>query len=149
MREATVARRGGALLALAAAFALAGCAAAPVSAVELASGEQDAPVDVSVAGSDGVQVVFREITIRPGAGTGEHCHHGQLVAVVQQGELTHYAPVHPGGVAVYGPGDSVVEGAGYIHEGVNEGDEDVVLWVTYIIEGGQPLAETDLAKCEG
>lgn len=40
-------------------------------------------------------------------------------------------------------------GAGYVHEGVNEGDEDVVLLVTYVIEEGMPLAQTDLALCDG
>jgi len=121
---------------------------APVTAVDLAAGTMEGPVEVEVAGEDGVSVTFREITIAPGAGTGLHCHHGQLVAVVQQGELTHYADIYPGGVHVYQEGDSIVEGAGYRHEGRNEGDVDVVLWVTYIITEGEPLAETDLTRCD-
>jgi quercetin dioxygenase-like cupin family protein len=119
--------------------------APPVSVEELGKGEQSAAVDVEVSGP--AQVVFRRITIRPGAGTGQHCHAGQLVAVVEQGELTHYAPVYPGGVHVYRTGDSIVEGARYVHEGTNLGTEDVVLMVTYIIAEGQPLAQTDLTKC--
>lgn len=83
------------------------------------------------------------------ARTGEHCHHGQLVAVVEAGEFTHYAPVYADGVHVYGEGDAIVEGAEYVHEGVNAGDEDVVLWVAYLIEAGEPLAETDLSRCAG
>lgn len=123
---------------------------APVEAVDIAAGQTDDDVDVAVAaGADGVGVTFREITIAPGAGTGKHCHDGQLIAVVTQGTLTHYAPTHPGGVREYEEGDAVVEGAGYVHEGVNEGDVDVVLWVTYVIPEGDPLAETDLALCEG
>lgn len=94
------------------------------------------------------QVNYREITIEPGAGTGLHCHYGQLIAVVAQGELTHYADIYPDGVHVYRTGESIVEGAEYVHEGRNEGDEDVVLWVTYITPEGKPLAETDLTKCE-
>lgn len=121
---------------------------APVTAVDLAAGTTDGPVEVDVAGDDGVSVTFREITIAPGAGTGLHCHHGQLIAVVQQGELTHYADIYPGGVHVYTTGDSIIEGAGYRHEGRNEGDVDVVLWVTYVIEEGEPLAETDLTRCD-
>ncbi|MBB1032744.1 cupin domain-containing protein [Dietzia sp. SLG310A2-38A2] len=93
-------------------------------------------------------MTFREITIEPGAGTGEHCHYGQLIAVVEQGELTHYADIYPGGVHVYSQGESIIEGAGYPHEGRNEGDEDVVLMVTYVIPEGKPLAETDLANCD-
>ncbi|MEV8360140.1 cupin domain-containing protein [Microbacterium sp. NPDC076895] len=119
---------------------------APVTAEDLAVGEDPDGVEVQVEGSS--QVVFRRITLRPGAGTGEHCHAGQLIAVVEQGTLTHYAPIYPGGVHVYETGDAIVEGAGYIHQGVNEGTEDVVLLVTYVIEDGQPLAQTDLAKCD-
>ena len=120
----------------------------PVVAVDLAAGAQDAPVNVSVTGDEGVTVTFREITIAPGAGTGEHCHYGQLIAVVQEGTLTHYADIYPGGVHVYETGDSIIEGAGYRHQGRNEGDEDVVLWVTYVIPEGKPLAETDLSHCD-
>ena len=123
---------------------------APVRAVDLAAGTQTDPVDVEVDGGDaGVDVTFREITIEPGAGTGEHCHDGQLIAVVTEGALTHYAETHPGGVHVYETGDSIIEGAGYPHQGKNEGDTDVVLWVTYVIPDGKPLAETDLANCTG
>lgn len=121
---------------------------APITAVDLAAGSQEAPVEVDVAGEDGVSVTFREITIAPGGGTGLHCHHGQLVAVVKQGALTHYADIYPGGVHVYVEGDSIIEGADYVHEGRNEGDTDVILWVTYIIAEGEPLAETDLSRCD-
>jgi quercetin dioxygenase-like cupin family protein len=122
---------------------------APVAAVDVAVGQTDDDVDVAVAaGTDGVGVTFREITIAPGAGTGKHCHDGQLIGVVKQGTLTHYAPTHEGGVHEYAEGDAIVEGSGYVHEGVNEGDVDVVLWVTYVIPEGDPLAETDLTLCE-
>lgn len=70
-----------------------------------------------------------------------------LVGVVHRGTLTHYADIYPGGVHVYEEGDAIVEGAGYVHEGVNEGDTDVVLWVAYVIPEGEPLAQTELAKC--
>jgi len=121
---------------------------APITVVEHAAGGQDAPVDVEVAGEEGVAVTFRELTLEPGSSTGVHCHHGQLIAVVQQGELTHYADVYEGGVHVYEEGDSVIEGSGYRHEGRNEGDEDLVLWVTYVTPEGMPLAETDLSQCD-
>jgi quercetin dioxygenase-like cupin family protein len=136
---------------------MAGCSAtgkaapteAPVRAVDIAVGEQDEPVEVLVdGGAAGVDVTFREITIEPGASTGEHCHYGQLIAVVQEGELTHYSATHPGGVRTYKTGESIIEGAGYPHEGRNEGAADVVLWVTYVIPDGKPLAETDLSNCD-
>lgn len=145
----------GAVLVLTVGLALSGCAAnstpsdAPISAVDLAVGEQDGPINVAVdGGEDGVGVTFREITIRPGASTGVHCHYGQLIAVVKEGALTHYADMYPGGVHVYDTGDAIVEGAGYPHEGRNEGTTDVILWVTYIIPEGKPLAETALTNCD-
>lgn len=119
---------------------------APVTAVDLAAGTQDQGVDVEVTGP--TQVAVREITLAPGAGTGLHCHYGQLIAVVESGVFTHYAPIYPEGVHVYTAGESLVEGAHYVHEGVNEGTENVVLTVTYVIPAGEPLAETDLANCD-
>lgn len=124
----------------------AAASAAPVVVDELGKGLQPSAVDVDVPGP--TQVVFRKITIKPGAGTGLHCHDGQLIAVVEKGVFTHYAPVYPGGVHTYVAGDSLVEGAGYVHQGKNLGTTDVVLLVTYIIPQGDPLAETDLTKCD-
>ncbi len=68
--------------------------------------------------------------------------------MVKKGALTHYADVYPGGVHVYETGASIIEGPGYPHEGRNAGDDDVVLWVTYVIPRGKPLAEPDLAHCD-
>lgn len=103
-------------------------------------------MDVDVAGP--AQVAFRRITLHPGAGTGLHCHEGQLIALVESGVFTHYAPVYPTGVHVYVAGDALVEGADYAHQGKNEGTEDVVLLATYVIAEGEPLAQTDLRKCD-
>ncbi|MFE0104647.1 cupin domain-containing protein [Streptomyces sp. NPDC059009] len=113
---------------------------------EVAEGRQEGPVRVDVDGP--VQVNYRKITIPPGGGTGQHCHYGELVGVVKKGKLTHYAPVHPGGVRTFKAGESIVEGSGYVHEGRNEGKKDVVLWVTYMTPEGKPLAEPDLSKCD-
>jgi quercetin dioxygenase-like cupin family protein len=141
------------------ALTLAGCAAtplpsptptesrAPVAVEELGAGEYASDVLVDVEGP--TQVAFRRITLAPGAGTGLHCHAGQLVALVEAGVFTHYAPVYPTGVHVYQAGESVIEGAEYVHEGKNEGTEDVVLLVTYVIEDGEPLSQTDLELCAG
>ncbi|WP_353809718.1 cupin domain-containing protein [Agromyces sp. SYSU T00194] len=123
---------------------------APVEATPVATGEQDEPVQISVDGGDaGVDVTFSRVRIAPGATTGEHCHHGHLVAVVEEGELTHVAPTHPDGVRVYTAGESIIEGPDYVHEGRNDTAEDVVLWVAYIMPDGEPLAETDLSNCDG
>ena len=120
---------------------------APQLAVEeLGEGRQAKSLAVDVKGP--VQVNYRKITFPPGAGTGKHCHDGNLVGVVERGTLTHYAPVYDDGVHEYEAGDSLVEGAGYVHEGRNEGTEDVVLWVTYLTPEGDPLSQSDLAQCD-
>lgn len=121
----------------------------PFLAVDIVQGRQSRPVDLQVdGGDDGVSVTFREITIEPGASTGEHCHHGSLIAVVKQGELTHYSDGHPGGSRIYRVGDSNIEEAGSIYESRNHGTEDVVLMATYVTQVGKELLETDLTKCE-
>ncbi|MFT4049311.1 MAG: cupin domain-containing protein [Solirubrobacterales bacterium] len=117
-----------------------------VQAEDLASGNQSASLAAKVKGP--VNVTFRKITIPPGAGTGKHCHDGNLIAVVKQGTLTHYAPIYPSGVHEYHAGDSIFEGSGYVHEGKNLGKEKVVLYVTYVTPKGDPLAETDLSHCD-
>jgi quercetin dioxygenase-like cupin family protein len=119
---------------------------APVVVDELGEGTREGDVELDVDGP--TQVNFRRITIEPGAGTGLHCHYGQLVATVEEGVLTHYAPIYESGVHVYVAGDLIVEGSGYIHEGMNEGPEDLVLLVMYVTPEGKPLAETDLSLCD-
>ncbi|TCW23130.1 cupin domain-containing protein [Dietzia cinnamea] len=111
-------------------------------------GLQEQPVDVNVHDDQGVSVTFREITVAVGTSTGRHCHHGQLIAVVKQGEITHYSDIFPGGKRTYRAGDSIVEGAGYTHEVRNQGTEDVVLMVTYVTPVGKPIVEEDLSQCE-
>jgi len=118
---------------------------ASVSIEELGAGVSDALVELDVPGP--AAITYRRITIPPGAGTGPHCHYGQLLGLLEAGELTHRAPIYPGGVHVYRAGETILEGPSYVHEGVNEGTDDVVLLVIYVTEEGKPLAETDLARC--
>ena len=121
----------------------------PGRGVVIATGVQDEPVHVSVdGGAEGISVTYRQITLQPGVSTGRHCHHGQVIGVVDRGELTHHADFHPGGVRVYRAGDSIVEPAGLPHEARNDGPTDVVLTVTYLTTRGTPLIETDLTQCK-
>lgn len=120
----------------------------PVLAVDIVQGLQEQPVDVEVHGDEGVAVTFREITIAAGTSTARHCHHGQLIAVVKQGEITHYSDTFAEGSHTFRAGDSIVEGAGYPHEARNEGTEDVILMVTYVTPVGKPIVEEDLSQCE-
>src|SRR5699024_4900211 len=76
-----------------------------IRALDIVEGKLNEPVELAVdGGADGVKVTHRMITLAPGVGTGRHCHHGQLVVVVEQGELTHYADAYHGGVHVYRAG---------------------------------------------
>ncbi|WP_371607108.1 cupin domain-containing protein [Dietzia sp. WMMA184] len=79
--------------------------------------------------------------LEPGARTGRHCHHGQLLVVVEQGELTRYADAYHGGVHVYRAGDSVVKGSRYIHETGNERSEDLVVMITHFTPEGRSTEE--------
>lgn len=124
-----------------------GAAKPSVQAQELGVGSQAKGIKLNVKGP--VDVTFRKITIPPGLGTGLHCHDGNLIAVVKEGTLTHYAPIYPNGVHKYKKGDSIFEGSGYVHQGKNLGDTDVVLMVTYVTPKGDPLSETDLSRCSG
>ena len=120
--------------------------AGQITSRTLGQGAQNNGINVDMKGP--LTVTFKRITIPPGASTGRHCHDGNLVAVVLQGTLTHYAPIYPDGVHRYTAGQSLVEGPDYVHEGRNEGKSNVVLLVTYLIPKGKPLAETDLGKCD-
>jgi quercetin dioxygenase-like cupin family protein len=90
---------------------------------------------------NGKDYVTRELTIAPGGTTGWHYHPGQVFGVIKQGTLTHYkGDCSVDGV--YDAGEAISEGsgAGYIHEGRNEGATPVVMWVLYIKPAGSPLA---------
>ena len=53
-------------------------------ALDIVEGRQDEPIELAVdGGADGVKVTHRRITLAPGVGTGRHCHHGQLLVVVE------------------------------------------------------------------
>ena len=85
-----------------------------------------------VAVEAGASLTLQKIVIRRGGGTGVHRHPGAVIAIVDSGVLTHYAPVHPSGVRRYRAGEAFIEGADYLHEAVNDTADDVVLWVVYV-----------------
>jgi hypothetical protein len=57
------------------------------------------------------------------------------------------SPIYPTGVHIYHKGDVIVEGTGYLHEGVNDGSDRLIMRVTCFMPKGEPLAETDRSKC--
>ncbi|MFI8105887.1 cupin domain-containing protein [Streptomyces sp. NPDC086023] len=104
----------------------------------LAKGIAKEPIELHVANVS--EVLMRRIVLPVGGSTGWHYHPGSLLAVVEQGELTH-TDVH-GRSHRYGPGDAFLEphGSQHAHEGCNTGENDVVLHVTYLNPGAGPLA---------
>ncbi|MEV4615088.1 cupin domain-containing protein [Kitasatospora sp. NPDC049258] len=114
-------------------------AAAPgVSATVLAKGTTAGSVSIRSKGR--TDVVVREITIQPGGSTGWHYHHGRLIAVVRSGALTRV--LDDRSVHTVTAGQSFVEPAGRrrVHIGRNLGSEPVVLYATYLLPEGSPLA---------
>ncbi|MCE9515025.1 MAG: cupin [Mycobacterium sp.] len=95
---------------------------------------------------DGVEYLVAEITLAPGSGTGWHYHPGDVFGYVREGTLTHWDTSGGGGNcavdAVYGTGAPVKEGtgAGFVHNGRNDGPTPLVLEVVYVNPVGTPLS---------
>ena len=95
---------------------------------------------------DGVEYLVAEITLAPGSGTGWHYHPGDVFGSVREGTLTHWDTSGGGGNcavdAVYGTGAPVKEGtgAGFVHNGRNDGPTPLVLEVVYVNPVGTPLS---------
>ncbi|MFD5320899.1 cupin domain-containing protein [Streptomyces sp. NPDC127098] len=118
-----------------------GAAATPgegVTAETLATGTSAGALDLRTRGA--TDVTMRVITIEPGGSTGWHYHPGGLLAVVASGTLTRV--VDGCAVEVSTAGDAVLEpaGADHVHIGRNLGSEPVVLYATYLVPEGSPLA---------
>jgi quercetin dioxygenase-like cupin family protein len=92
--------------------------------------------------ANGMDYVYREITIAPGGSTGWHWHTGSLYGAIRQGTLTHnMADCSVDGI--YPPGSGIFEpsGADHVHIGRNLGDTPVVLQVLYVLPAASALAE--------
>lgn len=85
------------------------------------------------------EVSVLKITIAPGSTTGVHRHEIPLFAYVAQGELTVVRENHE--PLVFRAGDAVAEMLEVYHEGMNKGNEDVILIACYLGGDNKPLAE--------
>ncbi|MFE7132031.1 cupin domain-containing protein [Streptomyces sp. NPDC057638] len=139
-------------------MALAGCLAAlstVPSAAGAVSGEDDtlgggvagrvlahglAKEKLKLKAKGRTDVIVSTVTIEPGGSTGWHYHVGQLLAVVTSGTLTR--TLQDCSVEVSPAGSAFIEhaGAGHRHVGRNLGTEPVVLYLTYLLPQGSPLA---------
>lgn len=107
------------------------------SSVIVAQGTTGETVHVQANGS--TRMVFQRVTIQPGGFTGWHTHPGPLLVVVEAGTLTHFD--RHCGVMTYTAGQAFEEMAGpdEVHMGANQGDQPVVLDVTYVVPSDGPL----------
>lgn len=78
---------------------------------------------------EGSSLALSRVRIPPGGTTGEHRHDCPILVIVESGSLTHHAAAHPAGTRFYRAGEAFLEAADHLHEGVNDGAEDVVLWM--------------------
>lgn len=101
-----------------------------IDATEIACGTTVDALAVRIP--EGSSLALSRVCLPPGGRTGVHRHDGPLLVIVESGVLTHHAPVHPDGVRGYVAGEAFLEGAEYLHDGVNDGADDVVLWMLAI-----------------
>ncbi len=106
----------------------------------------------------GHELALRRLVFEPGGSIADHHHPGALVLSIESGALT-YAVVEgevevrraprdgtpgptdrlgPGDETVLHPGDALFE-QGVSHSARNDGDEPTVVWVSSVMEGGQPF----------
>ena len=104
------------------------------------------------------ELALGRVTIMPGAAIPVHYHAGTQIGVVVQGNLTY--TVFSGEVALYridkpstavemiGPGETVVVRAGdalvespnSVHQGRNDGDEPLIIYLSTLFPAGAPRA---------
>lgn len=137
---------------------------APASHAQQATPEASAPPVISSevlghavpAAVDDPELALGRVTIMPGAAIPVHEHPGTQIGVVVQGALTYQvftgdvlwyrgddpegAPVRiaPGETVVVRPGDALVESPGSIHQGRNDGDVPVVIYLSTLFPTGAP-----------
>ncbi|MGB1223230.1 MAG: cupin domain-containing protein [Mycobacterium sp.] len=127
------------LLALATISATASLSGAAAASATPAAGLQ--AVILSQDTVDGIDYITREITIAPGGSTGWHYHDPTVYGVIRSGTLT-WTPASCFGEKTYPAGSAVAEASGidHVHIGRNLGDEQLVMWVSYVAPSGTPPA---------
>jgi len=95
--------------------------------------------------SDVDQIVMIKFTVAPGGHFGWHQHGGPLWVVVASGTLGYYGADDPTCTPViFGPGSAFMDPGSVTHTARNEGADDVVIYVTFMLpEGGLPRIDVD------
>lgn len=88
---------------------------------------------------DNDEVTIAKVTISPGKSTGWHLHHFPVFAYVMQGTLT--VEVKDGRTLAFSANSTFAEVINLYHNGMNNGNEDLVLIAFFMGEKGKALSE--------
>ena len=91
--------------------------------------------DLSIPGRHAVQA---RAEFEPGGAIGRHTHPGEELSIVLEGSLTLEIDGQP--VKTIKAGESFFVPAGVVHAGKNAGSGKAVVFATYIVEKGKPVA---------
>jgi quercetin dioxygenase-like cupin family protein len=84
------------------------------------------------------EITLCKVTIHPGKATGWHKHLIPVFAYVLEGTLT--VEIETGSTKTYPPNSSISEVFNTFHNGINLGNEKVVLLAFYLGGKGEPLS---------
>jgi quercetin dioxygenase-like cupin family protein len=91
--------------------------------------------DLSIPGRHAVQA---RAEFEPGGAIGRHTHPGEELSIVLEGSLTLEVDGQP--AQTIKSGESFFIPAGVVHAGRNAGTGKAVVFATYIVEKGKPVA---------
>jgi len=91
--------------------------------------------DLSIPGRHAVQA---RAEFEPGGAIGRHTHPGEELSIVLEGALTLEVDGQP--ARTVKAGESFFIPAGVVHAGKNAGKGKAVVFATYIVEKGKPVA---------
>ena len=91
--------------------------------------------DLSIPGRHAVQA---RVEFEPGGAIGRHTHPGEELSIVLEGALVLEVDGQP--ARTVKAGESFFVPAGVIHAGKNAGTGKAVVFATYIVEKGKPVA---------
>ena len=91
--------------------------------------------DLSIPGRHAVQA---RAEFEPGGAIGRHTHPGEELSIVLEGELVLEVDGQP--ARTVKAGESFFIPAGVVHAGKNPGKGKAVVFATYIVEKGKPVA---------
>ena len=91
--------------------------------------------DLSIPGRHAVQA---KAEFEPGGAVGKHTHPGEELSIVLEGQLLLEVDGQP--ARTVKAGESFFIPAGTVHAGKNTGSGKAVVFATYIVEKGKPVA---------